>query len=180
MAKKPTTKARVQYSPALAEAVCDCIAGGGRLMWFAGGKGTSAGNTCKPCQNLEGDPPCRGHDRPTRKSIYQWLATHEEFRIVWDAAQRVRADYFVEEMVDIADTDTDPSRARVRIETRRWIASKLNANAYGDKQTVEHTGKDGGAINVQLSETERKARILTLLTEALGRAKKEGGADGGD
>jgi hypothetical protein len=153
--KKP--KPRVTYSPELAEAICDHIAAGQPLTAF-----------------------CKGAKRPTRKVVYEWLATYETFRVLWDAAQRMRADQYVEDMVRIADTTIDPHKARLQIETRKWIATKLNPEKLGEKTTLEHVGKDGGAIAVSLSEPERKARILTLVMAGLERAKKDPGGDGGD
>jgi len=36
------------------------------------------------------------------------------------------------------------ARSRLRVDTRKWLLSKLKPGTYGDK--VQHSGPDGGAI----------------------------------
>lgn len=54
----------------------------------------------------------------------------------------------------------DPKAARVEIDARKWIASKLLPKQWGDKQAVELTGANGGPI-----KTESKVS-LDGLTDA--------------
>ncbi len=49
-------------------------------------------------------------------------------------------DLMVEDLVHIADTDHDPNRARVRIDARKWVASKLAPKKYGERLDVSHSG----------------------------------------
>ena len=35
---------------------------------------------------------------------------------------------------------------RLQIDSRKWVLAKLMPHKYGDKQSVEHTGSDGGPI----------------------------------
>ena len=52
------------------------------------------------------------------------------------------ADHYADEIIEIADKTTDPQKARVQIDSRKWIASKLKPKKYGDRQTVEHDTTD--------------------------------------
>jgi hypothetical protein len=52
-------------------------------------------------------------------------------------------------------------RSKLRVDTRKWVASKLKPKKYGDRQTFEHTGKDGGAI-----QTENITVDLSKLSDA--------------
>jgi len=45
----------------------------------------------------------------------------------------------VETMMDIADDDANPARARNRIDTRRWHNEKLAPKKYGAKFLAEST-----------------------------------------
>lgn len=47
-----------------------------------------------------------------------------------------------EEIVIIADSCTDPHKARLQIDARKWYASKLAPKKYGDKLDLNanHTG----------------------------------------
>ena len=53
----------------------------------------------------------------------------------------------------------DAAGLRVAVDTNLKVAAKLNAAAYGDKTKVEHTGKDGNAIEIvaDLSLTAEQA-----------------------
>jgi hypothetical protein len=51
-------------------------------------------------------------------------------------------------------------RSRLRIETRKWLASKLKPKKYGDKITTEHTGTVGLS---DMSEEALDAKLAELL-----------------
>ncbi len=72
-------------------------------------------------------------------------------------AKKIRAEMSVDDLIDIADTEPDPNKANVRINTRKWVASKYNSQAYGDKLdvTVNQTVDIGYALK------EAKQRALT-------------------
>ena len=40
------------------------------------------------------------------------------------------------------------AHTRLQIDTRKWLLSKMLPKVYGDKVTNEHTGKDGGPIQM--------------------------------
>jgi hypothetical protein len=44
-----------------------------------------------------------------------------------------------DQIVDIADNETDAARARNRIDSRKWLVSKRNAKQYGDKLDINVT-----------------------------------------
>ena len=139
------------YTPELADTFCELIASG-----------------------LNVAQALRYPGMPKHKtSIYQWLFKHPEFAEKYRLAQQARTEAYVEEMIEIADDCTDDigmgpngpiiktssiRRAALRIDTRKWNVSKLNAMKYGDKITQEHTGPGGASlgntvINVQLLPT---------------------------
>ena len=56
-------------------------------------------------------------------------------------ARAVQADHYADEIIEIVDTETDPVRARVRMDGRKWVASKLAPRKYGDR--IDHGGQLG-------------------------------------
>ena len=40
-------------------------------------------------------------------------------------------------------------RSALRIDARKWLAGKMAPKKYGDKQTHEHAGPDGGTITLE-------------------------------
>lgn len=100
---------------------------------------------------------CESEGMPSVSAVYAWLRVNENFQKQYARAKDDQADFMVEEMMEIADdgrndlmtiTRGDESyevenkevvnRSRLRVDTRKWIASKLKPKKYGEK--VEHSG----------------------------------------
>ena len=100
-----------------------------------------------------------------------WLSRSDDYAHAHANAMASRADVIFEEILEIADsteddiiTDSDGrqvtnhnviQRDRLRVDTRKWIAAKMNPNKYSDKQFIDHTSK-GKAINQPLTSAQRK------------------------
>ncbi len=65
-----------------------------------------------------------------------------------DIGLDMRADRIEAKIMGEADTQ----RARLLFDHDRWYLSKLAPKRYGDKVTNEHTGADGGAIQIATIE----------------------------
>lgn len=94
---------------------------------------------------------CRtsGRGMPT---VYKWLRERADFFARYTQAHEDRADTLVDEMVEIADDSQHAesieqvTAARLRVDTRKWIAQKMRASRYGDKVEVKQTG----AVNIRI------------------------------
>lgn len=81
----------------------------------------------------------------SKMSWYDWLATAEGRDVL--ARARTRAtDLMAEQALAIADTaePEDAQVARLRIDTRKWLASKWNRGTYGDDR--------GLAVNINIGD----------------------------
>lgn len=87
---------------------------------------------------------CRGDDMPPESTVRTWALDNEAFYAQYARAREVGYAGLADELTEIADSDGDPARDRLRVDTRKWLLSKALPKVYGDK--VEHTGKDGGPI----------------------------------
>lgn len=79
---------------------------------------------------------------PEPATIYRWFRIHPEFCDNYARAKEDQADYFAEDIVQIADM-AKPDTVQVdklKVDTRKWVASKFKPKKYGDKITQEHTG----------------------------------------
>lgn len=85
---------------------------------------------------------CKDADMPATVSIYKWLREHEEFANNYARARDNQADYYEDEIKEIADNAEDPQKARLQVDTRKWIASKLKPKKFGDKIDMTTNGKD--------------------------------------
>jgi hypothetical protein len=109
---------------------------------------------------------CIAENMPDKSTVFRWIAKHEEFRDQYAIAADARSDALVEDILDIADDGSNDwmerneadnqgwlangehlQRSRLRVDTRKWIASKLKPKKYGEKVNLEATGKDGAPLN---------------------------------
>jgi hypothetical protein len=136
---------------------------------------------------------CKADDLPSCQTVYAWLRTHAEFLAQYTRAKEDAADAFAEEMLDIADEASNDwmevhdkdnagyrfngehvNRSRLRVDTRKWIASKLKPKKYGERVQAELTGKDGGPIETaDLTEVEIARRIAFALQSGAQKAPTE-------
>jgi hypothetical protein len=122
------------YSIDVAVKLCELVASGEKLV-----------DICKPA------------DMPARSTVYLWFAKYPTFMDMYTRAREERGDLYADEIVDIADTESDPNKARVRIDARKWAAAKLNQKSYGDKVTVD------GNLTMKLTDDQLDARLAQLL-----------------
>ena len=100
---------------------------------------------------------------PTVRSFIDWMGADGELAIQYAHARQTQYELLADEIVSIADEKytTDEhgvrerlsseaiQRNRLRVDTRKWMLAKMLPKVYGDKLQTEHTGKDGGPIQLQ-------------------------------
>lgn len=90
---------------------------------------------------------CAPEGRPELKTIFNWFRTQPGFLQQYEKAKAEAADMMTEDMQDIADNPSgDVQRDRLRIDVRKWAASKLKPKKYGDKLDVTSDGQQLGVI----------------------------------
>lgn len=77
---------------------------------------------------------------PNPVMVLDWIGKSRERTEQYARAKDKQMDLIAEDTIHIADTERDPNRARVRIDARKWVASKLAPKKYGDRLDVSHTG----------------------------------------
>lgn len=121
---RPTT-----YTLELAKEICDSIA--------SSSKGTK--KLCKENQHW-----------PCQDTLFVWLKSNPEFSEQYAQAKRCQIEVFIDEILEIADDSSQDevineqggiicnsefiARSRLRIDTRKWLASKLVPKTYGLQQ----------------------------------------------
>lgn len=91
---------------------------------------------------------CAMEGMPGTSTVYSWLREHPEFQDAYARAREIQADVLADEVVEIADTEPDPNRARVMIDARKWLAGKLRPKKYGDRVGIDHTVENKTGMNV--------------------------------
>lgn len=123
------------YTDELADAICERLATSSRgLEWL--------------CNNTD--------EFPAGGTVWRWIAENEAFREKYTRAKERQAEFLADEILDISDDAFNDyrrtedgrelpdhehiSRSKLRIDSRKWLMSKLLPKKYGDKLDLEHSG----------------------------------------
>jgi transposase-like protein len=141
MSGRPST-----YTPEVAAIICERISNGASVRTL-----------------------CADEGMPAPATIYKWLSQHTEFSEQYAKAREEQADNMADEIISLADEQPPTIRdregeavgvrmdsafvawQRLRIDSRKWVASKLKPKKYGEKVLQEVTGADGGAIQAKVT-----------------------------
>lgn len=139
MAKKKALKEKkpvgrpTKYSQDLAERICEAIATSNRSLV----------NICKD-------------NKIGITAVFRWLDENEGFRNQYARARECQADFLADELISISDDSANDTivtdkgeipnnewinRSRLRVDARKWVASKLKPKKYGDKIDVTTAGE---------------------------------------
>jgi hypothetical protein len=94
---------------------------------------------------------CAREGMPATATVYKWLGQYDEFRDSYAHAREIQADVLADEIIEIADSETDPNRARVMIDARKWLASKLRPKRYGDRVELDHSVQGNTGMQVEVN-----------------------------
>jgi hypothetical protein len=103
---------------------------------------------------------CRDEAMPAKSAVFRWIATDPSFKDRYTRAKIEGCTAMAEDAISIADdarndwmSSNDPQnpgwrangenvqRSRLRVETRKWMLSRLLPHLYGDKSQVELSGQ---------------------------------------
>lgn len=136
-----------RYSPAVADKICERLLEGRSLKAI-----------------------CQDAGMPAASTVFRWLAEDPVFAGRYAMARQAQADALFEEILEIADAEEgDVPRARLKIDTRKWLVARLAPRRYGD-----NAAPTGGPA-AEMSPAQRKARIAELLVKAGREEEGRGG-----
>lgn len=113
---------------------------------------------------------CRSEHMPARPTVVSWVIEDREgFSDRYTRAKDLQIEYWADEIVDVSDDASNDymvrtgkdgdegwvlngehiARSRLRVDSRKWLLSKLKPKKYGDKLGISGDG-DGGPLNVQI------------------------------
>lgn len=112
---------------------------------------------------------CRDESMPCLTSVFTWIRKYPEFLKQYDVAKEESAESHSDYMLEIADNAANDymealgdeggiayrlngeniQRSKLRVDTRKWLASKLKPKKYGEKLHQEVTGANGGPIQYE-------------------------------
>lgn len=119
--------------------------------------------------------------------VWKWLDKDKDFAQDYARAKEQQCEFLAEEILEISDDSSldvafteegkpfidkeHIHRSRLRVDTRKWILSKLKPKKYGDKLELAGDPKNP-LIPDSLTNLERATRLAFLLTKA--KEKRDG------
>lgn len=120
---------------------------------------------------------CLEDGAPHRSTVFRWLSQHPDFNDQYGRAREAQAELLADELMAISDdgqndtyldedgkqrTDHDViARSKLRVDTRKWIASKLKPKVYGDRQQLDISGT---LAITEASEEDLMAELVELVS----------------
>jgi hypothetical protein len=117
---------------------------------------------------------CRDRHMPAQSTVFQWLTSNDRFREAYQIAKQLMAETLADEVLDISDDSAGDyvqgengaafnsehvQRAKLRVDSRKWLASKLAPKRYGDAATLKH--ESGMSLNVVTGVPQPTANLST-------------------
>lgn len=126
---------------------------------------------------------CRRPEMPAKSTVLRWLREKPELRDQYVLARDDLMEYWASDILEIADDgslDTIPGlnkygdevmvpnhanvqRDRLRIDSRKWLLSRLNAKVYGDRVGLEVSGEVAVKVDITTLSAREKMRRLALF-----------------
>jgi transposase-like protein len=121
---------------------------------------------------------CRSEEMPNKATVFRWLNAHKEFSDQYARAREEQAETLADEIVAIVDSAASPlmvdglplngpdgkpilvadtaavAHARLKMDARKWVASKLKPKKYGEKLGI------GGAEDLPPVGIELIERVI--------------------
>ena len=115
-----------------------------------------------------------------RSSAYKRRRENERFRQRWDEAMDDALDALEVDLMRIARDQSDTVDASTKLRAITWTLARRRPATWGDREKVEVSGPEGGAVKVEHTyhtpDAETWARIIAIREEqeqAKGRGDTE-------
>ena len=81
---------------------------------------------------------------PNADTWYRWMYKIDGLSDRYTRAKAISSEYHADQILAIADEADNQTFqvARLQIDARKWVASKLVPNKYGEKSQIDHTSSD--------------------------------------
>lgn len=140
------------------------------------------------CERLTNGEPlravCRDEHMPSWRTVYDWINADKDFAARIEHARQMGADAIADDIITMLDEPPERTGTQFgdkvdgghvqwqknRVEQRLKLLAKWHPKKYGDKTAMELTGADGGPV--QITDTERAAKIAAILASA--KARQDG------
>lgn len=111
-------------------------------------------------------------DMPDEDTIRKWLYRYPDFNGKYAQAKMKQANFLAEQCLEISDQNSDDykenengvesfngeavARARLRVDTRKWLASKLLPKQYGGDALLQQTREENDDLKEEVKRLREK------------------------
>lgn len=112
---------------------------------------------------------CAMHDwMPSQDTIYRWIYEYNDFSVQYKAAKIKQGELLAEETLDIADDSSNDirlsqtgdevvnaefvARSKLRVDTRKWMVSKLLPKIYGDVSKIDALQDENASLREEMAK----------------------------
>lgn len=112
------------YTPEIADRICQWLAGGQSLRAF-----------------------CKQDNTPALSTVCLWIVTHDQFSEQYKRAREAAGYAHADEIADIANRvlvgEVDPQAARVAMDGKKWAAERMAPKTHMPQSLINHESPGG-------------------------------------
>jgi hypothetical protein len=113
--------------------------------------------------------------------VFKWLRDFPDFLNSYARARETQAELMAEQILAIADSADAESYnpARLQVDARKWLMSKLAPKKYGDATILKHADANGNQLEVQVTRVSPRPPKVIDVTPTAGARRRLPAADDG-
>ena len=117
---------------------------------------------------------------PCHQSVFKWLDRSPAFATAYARARSRQAEAIAEQGYEQAQADLEPqhvNRARLRFDSAKWLAAKIDPARWSDKSEVSVSVTEGASADRRAELIASLQRLAVAAPLIEGEAVATGGAD---
>lgn len=127
---------------------------------------------------------CDSADMPNARTVREWIVKYPDEGPQYARARDLQAEAMADEILKISDDSTGDTytviengrevtkvdqeninRSRLRVDSRKWLLSKMSPRKYGDRVEVEHSGTVNTGMTVTVNVIPAKPEPAPIDVE---------------
>lgn len=118
------------------------------------------------CEGESLNSICKEKGMPSKGVFLGWTNDDKDLADQYARSMEQRAELYAEDIIRIADDESlDINRARLMVDSRKWVACKLKPRRYGDK--IDLSNQDGTLNQSNIDTSKLTTEQLQALKAAM-------------
>lgn len=137
---------------------------------------------------------CRDPEMPNASTVFVWLGKYPDFAEQYARAREAQAEALFDDILEICDDSTNDwvdrqtesgetirvvdhehiNRSKLRVDARKWMASKLAPKKYADKVELQAEVKHLHVVDSSSLTYDQRDQLRDILHAAIEQARDQG------